>query len=288
MNYLKTLFPLLIESGLDYEIFYEVKANLNRPQLRLLAQAGVTSIQPGIESLSSRVLRLMRKGVNAAQNINLLRWARYYDIDVGWNILWGFPGESEQDYAEQAAVIPHLLHLQPPMSAHRIWLERFSPLYCDSDSLRIRSRSPGRSYKYVYPANVDLERVAYFFDYEMDGALPDRAYTELRRLVREWSTAWEADEPPVLTYRSAPHFIQIYDGRKVGHEGTYTFDGLPADVYQACSNRPIAASAVRDKISPRLSVQAIEEILNAFQQQGLVFIDGSFAVALALPAVAQR
>ena len=36
----------------------------------------------------------MDKGVRAAQNVNLLRWARYYGIDVGWNILWGFPGET--------------------------------------------------------------------------------------------------------------------------------------------------------------------------------------------------
>ena len=39
LGYLKTLFPMLIESSPDYEIFYEVKANLNRSQLKLLAQA---------------------------------------------------------------------------------------------------------------------------------------------------------------------------------------------------------------------------------------------------------
>lgn len=102
---------------------------MNQEQLKLLAQAGVTHIQPGLESLNSHVLDLMHKGVRAAQNVNLLRWARYYDIDAEWNLLWGFPGETELDYAEQAAVIPHLAHLQPPSSVGRIWLERFSPLF---------------------------------------------------------------------------------------------------------------------------------------------------------------
>ena len=288
MDYLRTLFPLLIEIGTNYEIFYEVKANLDRSQLRLLAQAGVTSIQPGLESLSSRVLRLMRKGVNAAQNINLLRWAQYYNIDVDWNILWGFPGEIEQDYVDQAAVIPHLLHLQPPLSADRIWLERFSPLYAEHDSFRIRSRSPERTYKYVYPDGVDLERAAYFFDYEVEGALPESTYAGLRRSVEEWSTAWQAEELPALRYWSAPNFIQIYDGRRVGHEGTYRFEGLPADIYQACSNRPITVKAVRDRVDPHLPVQTVQETLSVFQQHGLVFLDGSLALALALPAVAQR
>ena len=57
MAYLKQLFPALAENDAGYEFFYEVKANLSREQLRLLAQAGVTHIQPGIESLSSHVLR---------------------------------------------------------------------------------------------------------------------------------------------------------------------------------------------------------------------------------------
>ena len=97
MGYLNELFPPLIASSTDYEMFYEVKANLTRAQLRLMAQAGVIQIQPGLESLSSPVLRLMRKGVRAAQNVNLLRWAKYYNIHVSWNIIWGFPGETEQE-----------------------------------------------------------------------------------------------------------------------------------------------------------------------------------------------
>ena len=145
-----------------------------------MAQAGVTRIQPGIESLSSNVLRLMRKGVRAIQNVNLLRWAQYYDICVDWNLLWGFPGETEQDYTDQAAAIPHLLHLPPPASANRIWLERFSPLFTEHDTFRLRRRTPEPSYRYVYPGNVDIERVAYFFDYDLDGGLPDSAYAGRR------------------------------------------------------------------------------------------------------------
>jgi ribosomal peptide maturation radical SAM protein 1 len=86
-KYLKELFPAIAEQGQDYQIFYEVKANLTRAQLKTLALAGVGELQPGLESLSSAVLRLMNKGVRAAQNVNLLRWARYYGMSVGWNIL---------------------------------------------------------------------------------------------------------------------------------------------------------------------------------------------------------
>ena len=88
-RYLQSLFPVLVESETDYEFFYEVKANLGREQLKLMAQAGVTSLQPGIESLSSHVLGLMRKGVGAAQNVQpaalvpVLRHRRLMESPVG-------------------------------------------------------------------------------------------------------------------------------------------------------------------------------------------------------------
>jgi ribosomal peptide maturation radical SAM protein 1 len=270
-------------------MFYEVKANLTRAQLRLMAQAGVTRVQPGIESLSSHVLRLMRKGVTAAQNVNLMRWAQYYGVHVAWNILWGFPGETAEDYAEQAAALPDLVHLRPPTGADRIWMERFSPLFNEPDTFGHTRRAPERSYAYVYPGTVDLDRAAYFFEYELAGALPDSAYDGLRRAVRTWDEAWQDDqEPPALTYWSAPGFLQIYDGRHPGREGTYTFEGQLADIYLACSDRPSTAPAVRARIGPDLPVEAVHEAFDEFRRRGLMFLDGSLALALALPAVPGR
>jgi ribosomal peptide maturation radical SAM protein 1 len=288
MAYLKSLFPAVLQTGADYEFFYEVKSNLTRAQLKLLARAGVSYIQPGLESLSSAVLRLMRKGVTAAQNVNLLRWARYYGIDVSWNVLWGFPGETEQDVADQAAVMPHLVHLQPPSSAGRIWLERFSPLHADGGRVMRRPPAPERSYRYVYPGQVDLDRVAYFFDYELAGALLDSVYADLHVQVESWSQAWRAGPPPPLTYWSAPHFVQIYDGRRQGHEGTYTFEGPLADLYVACSDRPITAAAVRERLEDALPVEDVVAMFDELAQRGLLFLDGSFALALALPASSGR
>jgi ribosomal peptide maturation radical SAM protein 1 len=276
MAYLKDLFPALVDAGTDYELFYEVKANLSRAQLRLMAEGGVRVLQPGLESLSSNVLRLMDKGVRAAQIVNLLRWAQYYGIQVEWNILWGFPGETAQDYADQAAVVPHLVHLRPPSSAARIWMERFSPLFASPGR-----RSPESSYRHVYPAGVDLGKVAYFFEYELPDALPDSAYDVLRKSVSEWQTAWAADRVPTLRYWSSPGRLQIYDNRRPGREGTYTFESTLAAIYLACSDRPTTADAVRRKLG--LPVEAVEEAFSGFAERGLLFLDEGLAVALAIP-----
>jgi ribosomal peptide maturation radical SAM protein 1 len=284
MAYMKSLIPALADGDWGYQLFYEVKANLTREQLRLMAQAGITAIQPGLESLSSNVLRLMRKGVSAAQNVNLLRWAQHYGISVSWNLLWGFPGETEHDYAEQAEVIPHLLHLQPPVAADRIWLERFSPLFAGEEGAQVRDRRPEQSYRFVYPETVDLDRVAYFFEYRLDGGLPDSAYAGIRQAVAAWAGAWQAAGPPALAYRSAPHFIQISDRRGQGKDGTYTFEDTLADLYLGACDKPTTAEATRRKLGLRMPAAAIQEIFEDFRQRGLMFLDGDHALALALPA----
>ncbi|MEH1098302.1 RiPP maturation radical SAM C-methyltransferase [Micromonospora sp. CPCC 205561] len=285
--HLRELMPDLIEAGTGYELFYEVKANLTRAQTRLLAQAGVTRIQPGIESLSSHVLRLMRKGVTAAQNVNLLRWCRYYGIDVAWNLLWGFPDETVRDYTDQAAVLPHLWHLQPPGGAARIWIERFSPLYAaaraGTDAVR-----PERSYGYVYPPEADLDRIAYFFEHRPESGLPDETYVPLARQVAAWTEAAAADPRPVLTYRSTPGYLQIHDGRYAGREGTYTFEGPLAEVYLACVDRPVTRSGLRLRLGERLPAGQLDQAVTEFARRGLMFLDGPRVLALALPAVAGR
>ena len=157
----------LIEDRFDYHIFYEVKANLSPQQLRTLARSGVRTIQPGIESLSSHVLELMRKGTSAIQNVRLLKWALYYGMSVNWNILTGFPDELVIDYESQLAIMRLIPHLQPPDSFGRFWLERFSPLHSSSEEFSITNVRADRGYTYIYPRHIDFEKIAYFFEYDI-------------------------------------------------------------------------------------------------------------------------
>ena len=97
LRHINELFPLLRGSGSDLSFFYETKANLTKDQLRAFAAAGVRAIQPGIESLSTPILRLMRKGVTGLQNLRLLKWCAEIGIKPSWNLLYGFPGEPPEE-----------------------------------------------------------------------------------------------------------------------------------------------------------------------------------------------
>jgi ribosomal peptide maturation radical SAM protein 1 len=284
MSYLESFLPRLVKEDYHYCLFYETKANLRRDQIKLLSEAGVRSIQPGIESLSSKVLALMDKGVTASANVNLLRWAAYYNISVTWNIIWGFPGETEADSRAQTALLPHLTHLQPPLSAARIWMERYSPIFFDRERFPVRRVAPETSYFYVYPRRMQHERLAYFFDYEFAETMPDAVYESLESRVRTWQSAWERPVRPTMTFRHSPGLVQIDDRRACGETTTYTLTGPLAELYAASSDRPQRAAGLKPKLGIDWSTEKIETTLDRLCDRGITMRDGDMFLSLALPA----
>lgn len=229
-SYLTQLCPKLCDTHWDIQLFYEVKANLTKEQIRVLAEAGVERIQPGIESLSQNVLDRMRKGTTPLINIRTLRWAMYYGLRINWNILMGLPGETQADYDAQIELIPSLYHLPPPTGALDTWLERFSPYFFD-ESFPIENKRPRPAYQYLYPRQqVDLHNIAYFFDADVGDVLPDEARDGLRRAVRVWQQFWRQGTRPVLFYSIGPSLLVFGDSRQ-GEKQTITSSGAAGLVY---------------------------------------------------------
>jgi ribosomal peptide maturation radical SAM protein 1 len=68
-SYYDTFLPRLAAVNPGVDFFYEVRPTLSKEQIGALARARVTSVQAGIESLSTHILRLMRKGTSSLRNV---------------------------------------------------------------------------------------------------------------------------------------------------------------------------------------------------------------------------
>src|SRR5262249_10194705 len=148
-------------------------------------------IQPGIESLSSRVLQLMRKGVTTLQNIYLLKLCSMYGIEALWNFLVGFPGEVPEDYESVCATIDCISHLQPPYSntASYVRFDRFSPYFFEPATHNVSNLQPLSGYRFVYPDAdpQDLCRLAYYFDGDCPRLQPNGdVYQAISAAIRNW------------------------------------------------------------------------------------------------------
>ncbi len=188
MDYFGTLLPHWAGEDDAIPKFFEIKANLRREQVETLRKAKILYVQSGIESLADRTLEVMKKGVSAAQNVALLRWCRELGIQVHWNVLFGFPEESLEDYSTLHEVMTQLAHLQAPDICGPIRLDRFSPNYERWEEHGFRAIYPLPVYGHLFPLDeAGLGEAAYYFGYEH--AHSDRLL-ELGRDVMEFGAAW--------------------------------------------------------------------------------------------------
>src|SRR5689334_21736757 len=100
--------PRLVGDARRYELVYETKSNLRKDEVELLAAAGVSELQPGIESFSTPVLERMGKGATRLLNVQVLKWCAELGVKVSWNLLYGFPGEDPREYEAMAELLPLL------------------------------------------------------------------------------------------------------------------------------------------------------------------------------------
>lgn len=283
-EYFSTFLPQLAASRCNARIFYEVKANLTKSDLQLLKDAGVHKIQPGIESLSDACLRIMRKGITAIENVQLLKWCAEIGVIANWNILWGFPGEPDEAYTEMAELIPRLTHLQPPTSAARIRLDRFSPNFDQASEFGFRDVHPVPAYEMVYGLDREIiDDIAYFFSFDDSESRRVKPLTdELRRAVSDWravhatSDMWWVDDGQSLA---------VWDMRSGAAPTPTTLTGLERELHLACDRCRSAAELVThmrrvgfDAVSTESVVDALAPLLAA----GLVMTDGRRYLALAV------
>lgn len=215
-QYFRSLLPMLTAGCDRLDLFYEQKANISLDKIVLLREAGISHIQPGIESLDNRVLSLMKKGVRADQNISLLRYCRSADIVPSWNIICGFPNEGEAPYAELTRIVPLLYHLQPPSGLSQLSIDRFSPYHKDPDSYGISSVRPHHNYLKAFPSSLDLNKISYHFEGDVDGCLSStsKTYTACREAIELWKGKWKYGSPrPVLHVVSSNNGFILIDTR---------------------------------------------------------------------------
>jgi ribosomal peptide maturation radical SAM protein 1 len=174
----------------DVTFFFEVKADLKEDVVRLFSQKGVTQIQPGIESLATSTLRLMRKGSSVFTNLRLLKNSVRYEVKPQWNLLVGFPGETDDVYKMYVSELHKLHHLYPPDGAFPVRFDRFSPYYTMAEEYKLDLR-PYDYYSMIYDLDQDaISKMAYFFlDHNFDAPYAVMMIQWLGR-IREKTTAW--------------------------------------------------------------------------------------------------
>lgn len=267
----RTLIPNLARKWPPLKLFFEIKSNQSRESLRILSQAGVGEVQPGIESLSTAQLSRMRKGVSGLQNICFLKWCKVYGITAYWNILWGFPGEGIDDYRDVEAILRKISHLEPPQNCGYIRIDRFSPFFFESRDLGIDELAPHEAYRFILPdlPEASVFRIAYHFDVRKylrpDAVLPRERIIEMSDHCDKWRELGASGAELKLLCEEDEFFLS---DKRIGYS-------------QAITKIPLAEALALCEMDKPCRVDGFDAgVIHTFVERDLVHIEGQLVVSL--------
>jgi ribosomal peptide maturation radical SAM protein 1 len=263
-------------------VFYETKLLTNEAHMKVLADSGITRIQPGIEALSTTVLKIMRKGTTAFQNIVFLKATLKFNLLPDWNLLIGFPKEPEDVYGKYVADIPFLVHLPAPGSTFPVRFDRYSPYHNTPEEFGLQLE-PLDFYSMIYPfSSEELNDFAYFFaDRNYDNSYMlnlARWRKKVEVVVGYWNTRWaQADGKirPELKLIEERHVI--YDSRS-GEVKEYELSEEVIDVLN-CLNQPMGISTLKHRMK-ELDEETILSCVNQLKENNLLFQEGDSMLSL--------
>lgn len=291
MHYFETWLPQLAARVERLQLFFEIKANLSREQVTLMAEAGIYRVQPGIESLSDKILKLMHKGTTALRNVQLLKWCFERGIGVDWNILYGFPGETQADYDLMLEMLHAIRFLQPPAACGAIRLDRFSPYFDNSLEYGFENVRPMKPYKYLYPfAPEILSKIAYYFDYDYaKKAKHGHAQNEYARGVIAFVEQWKRQpETGKLFGIANQDHLKLLDTRQSATCPSLELRGADQTIYEYCDSmhnlNAIMKRLEEEYPDQQFEPSSVKGFLESLVQHQLMISDGTNYLSLALNA----
>ena len=290
MKYFQTLLPRLgampRAPGRPLYLFYEIKANLKREQVKLLAEAGIVDVQPGIESFSDEVLKLMRKGSTALGQVQALKWLQEEGVRPIYNILLQNPGEKADWYREMAELVPFIEHLPPPVTVTPVILERFSPYFQTPEAFGIRNVRPSAYYRTLYRGGTeDVGRLAYNFQFDHD-MLSDPELADAQRVFAKRMVAWidRRSRNRAFCIQREDHLVVV--DRRDGPETVGVIAGVAAAVYRSMDKvRPMHA-VLRE--FAELDPDFVESLVVTWIRRRWLYRDPRGQCLAVLPIVEQR
>jgi hypothetical protein len=213
-----------------FRAFAEFRA-LARGEMGNLARSGFTTVQVGVESFNTAVLKRMRKGVTMLDNVLCLREAAENGIDIHYNIILDMPGTMSVELDETEALLPLLHHLPPPTALVPFTLQRDSPAFNKPGKFGIRDVTPHLHHRFLGPGHPP-----FYFAYEQAGDPPPLAAVHEAFLA--WSRAYDHARP-LLTVSFQDDTARVRDLRPARFAGSaeYVLDGPCAGALRRC--RPV-------------------------------------------------
>ncbi len=284
-NHAMELFEEIRQLDKDLSIFIELRANATAALIRKMRQAGVETVQVGIEALSSRLLGKMNKGVCAIDNLAIMKHCEASGIINASNLMLHFPSSDADDVAETLQALDFARWYRP-LKTVRFWLGLDSPVYRYARRFQIRSVFNHPNLKKLFP-----DQVAATFNFLIQGYRGDRMrqlrlWRPVEKAVRQWRKDYETMRRqtggrPTLTVRNGGGFILIEQRLPAQPTARHRLTGVSAEIYRAC-----AITRSLDELDQQFSSHSryqIRQFCQSLVDKRLMFAEAERYLSLAVP-----
>ncbi|OJJ15046.1 hypothetical protein BKI52_39970 [marine bacterium AO1-C] len=281
LPYYESLLPKLAALPDSPKVCYYLLSNVNLKQLIALKKANIDQINPGLEAMSTRLLKLLRKGTPGRNTLLFLRNARSVGIQTHWNFLWGIPKDTIDPYKNYLEILPLIHHFQPPVTFNRIHLERHSVYYEDPTSFGIENMQPYEVYHMIFPPWANLDKLAFAFmgEYPSESLEQKEVIEKIDAEINAWRGNWSST---LLVIEKHPKGYKIYDYRaNIGKKEQHIIDESTAiDIMNPARYRPKTNRNLDWAIAQKLGIVLDEwyvpliiakpELLLEFEEKGAI------------------
>jgi len=275
-------FRTLTEKNKDYHFFAEIRVITDPDRMQLYQRGGLTSVQVGIESLSTNLLRKFRKGTSAIENIAVMRQSAETGIILNGNLITEFPGSEKEDVVETLHALDFVLPYNPLISAS-FFLGYGSPVHSNPKKYGIRAVTQHPNNRKLFPKTVLSTMETLVRDYRGDRLQQRSLWKPVIKKIRLWHKFHQlrkrVDIPP-LNYRDGGSFLiirqELVDNKPLQHRLT----GTSRTIYLYCTT-----IRTFDEISDTFSQvnrESLHTFLDDLVKKYLVFYEQNRYLSLAV------
>lgn len=270
----------------DMSLFAEIRATTPLSELELMRAAGMRKLQVGIEALSTALLRKLRKGTTAIQNLEIMKHCEALGIANLSNLILHFPLSDAQDVSETLVAMEFARGFRPPKPVG-FWLGLGSPVARNPSAYGIRAVTNHPNWGRIFPPAVARRLPLVVQSYRQTPPDQRRLWKPVQAGLKSWAASYERLQrgplpEPILSYRDGGDFMMIHERQIDGNSANHRLEGTSRAIYLFCGHhRPL-----RQIIEhfPAVASDKIISFLKKMTSERLVFTEGEQFLSLAVPA----
>ena len=279
------IFKQIAKLKKDLRLFGEVRATTTFKELKAMRNCGMREVQIGIEALSSRLLKKLRKGTTAIQNIEIMKNCEALDIRSISNLILQFPASDEQDVSETLKTLDFVLPFYP-LKAVDFWLGLGSPVWQQPKKYGLKAVFNHPNWAYLFSREV-YRKVPFIIQAYRGNLTYQR---KIWRPVKEKLSLWQKQytevrtgpgDLPILNFRDGGDFIIIRQRRFRNEPVSHRLVGTSRLIYLHCQ-KPRSMKAIFSEFSD-IPGDKILKFLRMMVEKKLMFEENNHYLSLAVP-----